>query len=96
MAVAFSSEHSLLGDYEVSQMFTNMNPNDLPLWPALFITIACGAISGFHATQSPLMACCMENEKNGRFIFYCAMIGVIGLKGDAHGNTIGADFCFAN
>lgn len=74
-AVAFSSEHSLLGNYEMSQMFTNMNPNDMPLWPALFITIACGAISGFHATQSPLMARCMKNEKNGRFVFYGAMIG---------------------
>ncbi|KLV04925.1 carbon starvation protein CstA [Photobacterium aquae] len=74
-AMAISSEHSLLGGYEMSQMFTNMNPNDLPLWPALFITIACGAISGFHATQSPLMARCMENEKNGRFVFYGAMIG---------------------
>ncbi|QUJ66955.1 carbon starvation protein A [Photobacterium sp. GJ3] len=74
-AIAFSSEYTLLGDYEVSQMLTNMNPNDMPLWPALFITIACGAISGFHATQSPLMARCMENEKNGRFVFYGAMIG---------------------
>jgi len=52
-----------------------MNPNDLPLWPALFITIACGAVSGFHATQSPLMARCLENEGNGRFVFYGAMIG---------------------
>ncbi|MPW27983.1 carbon starvation protein A [Agarivorans sp. B2Z047] len=74
-AVAFSSEHQVMGSFEVSQMFTNMNPNDLPLWPALFITIACGAISGFHATQSPLMARCVENEKNGRFVFYGAMIG---------------------
>jgi len=74
-ALAFSSEHTLLGDYQISQMFTNMNPNDLPLWPALFITIACGAISGFHATQSPLMARCLENENNGRFVFYGAMIG---------------------
>ncbi|MCW8335191.1 carbon starvation protein A [Vibrio sp. SCSIO 43135] len=74
-AVAFSSEHSVMGNYQMSDMFTNMNPNDLPLWPALFITIACGAISGFHATQSPLMARCMENEKNGRFVFYGAMIG---------------------
>ncbi|SHG94699.1 carbon starvation CstA family protein [Ferrimonas marina] len=74
-AIALSPEHSLLGDYTVSQMFTNMNPNDMPLWPALFITIACGAISGFHATQSPLMARCVENEKNGRFVFYGAMIG---------------------
>lgn len=75
VALAFSSEHTLLGDYEISQMFTNMNPNDMPLWPALFITIACGAISGFHATQSPLMARCLKNESNGRFIFYGAMIG---------------------
>ncbi|WP_022942238.1 carbon starvation CstA family protein [Psychromonas hadalis] len=75
VALAFSSEHTLLGDYEMSMMFTNMNPNDLPLWPALFITIACGAISGFHATQSPLMARCIDNESNGRFVFYGAMIG---------------------
>ncbi|MBW3697055.1 carbon starvation protein A [Vibrio sp. T187] len=74
-AIGFSDEHQIMGGFEMSDMFTNMNPNDLPLWPALFITIACGAISGFHATQSPLMARCMENEKNGRFVFYGAMIG---------------------
>ncbi|MFG0888995.1 carbon starvation protein A [Vibrio sp. CJQ_6] len=74
-AIAFSSEHQVLGGFEVSDMLHNMNPNDMPLWPALFITIACGAISGFHATQSPLMARCLENEKNGRFVFYGAMIG---------------------
>lgn len=74
-AVALSSEHTVMGNFEMSDMFSNMNPNDMPLWPALFITIACGAISGFHATQSPLMARCMENEKNGRFVFYGAMIG---------------------
>lgn len=74
-AIAFSSEHQILGGFEVSDMLHNMNPNDMPLWPALFITIACGAISGFHATQSPLMARCLENEKNGRFVFYGAMIG---------------------
>lgn len=74
-AVAFSSEYQVMGSFEMSDMFTNMNPRDLPLWPALFITIACGAISGFHATQSPLMARCMENETNGRFVFYGAMIG---------------------
>ncbi|TKF12590.1 carbon starvation protein A [Enterovibrio norvegicus] len=74
-AIGLSSEHTVMGGFEFSDMFTNMNPNDMPLWPALFITIACGAISGFHATQSPLMARCMENEKNGRFVFYGAMIG---------------------
>jgi carbon starvation protein CstA len=74
-AVALSDSHTVMGEFKVSDMFTNMNPNDMPIWPALFITIACGAISGFHATQSPLMARCMENEKNGRFVFYGAMIG---------------------
>lgn len=51
------------------------------IFPALFITIACGAISGFHATQSPLMARCMKNEMQGRPIFYGAMIteGIIAL-----------------
>ena len=48
--------------------------NDFPIFPMLFITIACGAISGFHATQSPLMARCLKNEKLGRRVFYGAMI----------------------
>lgn len=74
-AIGLSEEHTVMGGFEMTDMFTNLNPNDMPLWPALFITIACGAISGFHATQSPLMARCMENEKNGRFVFYGAMIG---------------------
>lgn len=61
--------------------FSNLHPKQLPIWPMLFITIACGAISGFHATQSPLMARCIENEKYGRRVFYGAMIaeGVIAL-----------------
>ncbi|MBQ7690715.1 MAG: carbon starvation protein A [Muribaculaceae bacterium] len=45
-----------------------------PLFPCLFITIACGAISGFHATQSPLMARCMTSERQGRRVFYGSMI----------------------
>lgn len=51
------------------------------IFPCLFITIACGAISGFHATQSPLMARCMKSEKQGRPIFYGAMIteGIVAL-----------------
>ncbi len=51
------------------------------IFPALFITIACGAISGFHATQSPLMARCVKSEKMGRPIFYGAMIteGIVAL-----------------
>jgi carbon starvation protein CstA len=47
---------------------------DFPIFPMLFITIACGAISGFHSTQSPLMARCLTNEKLGRRVFYGAMI----------------------
>ena len=51
------------------------------LFPCLFITIACGAISGFHATQSPLMGRCMKSERMGRPIFYGAMIteGIVAL-----------------
>ena len=51
------------------------------VFPCLFITIACGAISGFHATQSPLMARCMKSERQGRPIFYGAMIteGIVAL-----------------
>ena len=61
--------------------FENINPQSLPLWPLMFITIACGAVSGFHATQSPMMARCLPNEKYGRSVFYGAMIaeGVIAL-----------------
>lgn len=59
----------------------NLNPAKTPIWPGLFITIACGAISGFHATQSPLMARCMKNQKNSRPVFYGAMIteGIIAM-----------------
>ncbi|NQU51412.1 MAG: carbon starvation protein A, partial [Bacteroidetes bacterium] len=52
-----------------------------PVFPLLFITIACGAISGFHSTQSPLMARCLPNEKDGKKIFFGAMIaeGIVAL-----------------
>ncbi|MBQ9450222.1 MAG: carbon starvation protein A [Bacteroidales bacterium] len=51
------------------------------IWPYMFVTIACGAISGFHATQSPLMARCLKNEKLGRPVFYGSMIteGLVAL-----------------
>ncbi|XMB85179.1 carbon starvation protein A [Mycoplasmatota bacterium WC44] len=54
--------------------FANLHPGGKAIFPYLFITIACGAISGFHATQSPIMARCISNEKEGRMIFYGAMI----------------------
>lgn len=52
-----------------------------PIFPCLFITVACGAISGFHATQSPMMARCIDNEKHGRPVFYGSMIteGIVAL-----------------
>ena len=63
--------------------FSNQHarPESFPVFPMVFVTIACGAISGFHATQSPLMARCMKNEKQGRPIFYGAMIteGIVAL-----------------
>lgn len=67
----------LFGDYTIPSMtFDNLHANkaNLPLVPTLFITIACGAISGFHATQSPLMARCVNNERECRFVFYGSMI----------------------
>ena len=68
---------------EVWQGLENKHPNAAhnPIFPMMFISIACGAISGFHATQSPLMARCMVNEKQARPIFYGAMIteGVVAL-----------------
>lgn len=66
---------------EIWDGMENRNPTAGPIFPCLFITIACGAISGFHATQSPLMARCMKHEKQGRPIFYGAMIteGMVAL-----------------
>lgn len=68
---------------EVWENLSNQHPQGdaMPIFPMMFISIACGAISGFHATQSPLMARCMVNEKQARPIFYGAMIaeGVVAL-----------------
>lgn len=70
----------LFGDYSVPELslstLRNYQPNAeaLPIVPTLFITIACGAISGFHATQSPLMARCIKSEGDCRSVFYGAMI----------------------
>lgn len=67
---------------EITEAFTNHNPSPgVPLFPGICITIACGAVSGFHATQSPMMARCMKNEKLGRKVFYGSMIteGVVAV-----------------
>ena len=69
------------GNFYPELTMANLHPKKLPIFPLMFVTIACGAISGFHATQSPLMARCLANEKYGRSIFYGAMIteGIVAL-----------------
>ncbi|EXX89141.1 carbon starvation protein CstA [Paenibacillus darwinianus] len=59
----------------------NMHPNEVPIFPLLFLTISCGALSGFHATQSPIISRTLKNEKSGRQIFYGMMIveGIIAM-----------------
>lgn len=62
------------GHHMVELTLKNLNPTGLPRWPLMFITIACGAVSGFHCTQSPIIARCTKNEKEGHRIFYGMMI----------------------
>lgn len=66
---------------ELTDGLSNTHPENLPIFPIMFVSIACGAISGFHATQSPLMARCIKNEKYGRPVFFGAMIteGIVAL-----------------
>ncbi len=60
---------------------TNMHPDNAPIFPLLFLTISCGALSGFHATQTPIISRTTQQEKQGRRIFYGMMIaeGVIAM-----------------
>ena len=79
--------------YEIPEIwnnFANLHPQGTPIWSFMFITVACGAISGFHATQSPLMARCMKSEKQGHFVFYGAMVceGIIALIWAAAGCSL--------
>lgn len=73
---------------EIYDGFKSFNPGK-PLFPLLFVTISCGAVSGFHATQSPLMARCITSENHGRAVFYGSMIteGVIALIWAAAANA---------
>lgn len=78
----------VLGGYPMMELtLDNLHPDNLPIWPMMFITVACGAISGFHATQSPMMARCIQSEKYGRRVFYGAMVaeGIIALVWAAAG-----------
>ena len=70
--------------------FSNLHPANTPIWPMMFVSVACGAISGFHATQSPLMARCCQSEKESHMVFYGAMVseGIIALIWAAAGSAI--------
>ena len=93
MALGVSGSMLFSGDYAMPELwnnFGNQHPAGTPLWSFMFISIACGAISGFHATQSPMMARCCKSEKLGQKVFYGAMIaeGVIALVWCAAGCTV--------
>ena len=78
---------------EVFDGLQNRKTDGLPLFPMMFVSIACGAISGFHGTQSPIMARCCTNERQGRWIFYGAMVaeGILALIWAAAAGTFFAD-----
>lgn len=66
---------TVFGGYTIPELtLKDLHPEGLPVWPFMFITVACSAISGFHATQSPMIAKCITGEKQGRAVFYGAMI----------------------
>jgi len=78
----FTGEIKNIPEFALSNFRPDKDTNIMAhIFPFLFITIACGAISGFHATQAPLMARCLKNEKEGRMTFYGAMIleGIIAM-----------------
>ncbi|MBU7593576.1 carbon starvation CstA family protein [Metabacillus halosaccharovorans] len=67
----------------------NLHPGEIPVWPLLMVTISCGAISGFHSTQSPILARTLKKESDGRKVFFGAMVaeGIIALIWAAAGMT---------
>ena len=66
---------TIFGGYHVPELtLQNLHPSNLPVWPYMFVTVACGAISGFHATQSPMISKCITSEREGRKVFYGAML----------------------
>ena len=74
MAFGIAGSLVLSGHHIPDLQLQNLHPDALPIWSMMFITVACGAVSGFHATQSPMMARCLKIEKDGRKVFYGAMI----------------------
>lgn len=77
----FSSGITIPLDFSEGFANRSADPISHPVFPMMFVSIACGAISGFHATQSPMMARCLTNEKLARPIFYGAMVseGIVAL-----------------
>lgn len=78
--MARSSEYPMIELIGNLRDFSKEN-GSLPWWPFMMTTVACGAVSGFHATQSPMIAKCIKSEKEGRQVFYGAMVaeGIIAL-----------------
>lgn len=93
MAIGVAFGTMTRADYVTPEIWTNfynMHPSGTPVWSFMFITVACGAISGFHSTQSPLMARCLKSERQGHFVFYGAMVaeGIIALIWAAAGCSV--------
>lgn len=93
MALGVSGSMLFTGKFdmpEVWENFSNMHAEDLSVWPFMFISVACGAISGFHATQTPMIARCVKSERVGHKVFYGAMVaeGIIALVWAAAGVTV--------
>lgn len=74
------------------------HPTNTPIWAQMFVSVACGAISGFHATQSPMVSRCIRSEREGRNVFYGAMVaeGVIALIWAAAGVSYYGDVAVLN
>ncbi|WP_411954836.1 carbon starvation protein A [Alkalibacillus sp. S2W] len=90
MALAIGFGMLFLFEHPIPNLtFASMHPGELPVWPLMMVTISCGAISGFHSTQSPILARTIKKESEGRKVFYGAMIGegVIALVWAAAGMT---------
>lgn len=93
MAIGVSGSMLFSGNYQMPELWNhlaNEHPKGTPIWSFMFITIACGAISGFHATQSPMMARCCKSEKEGQKVFYGAMVaeGIIAMVWCAAGCSV--------
>lgn len=81
VGLAFALPFGSHGVLPITDFSANLHPQGLSIWPMIFVTIACGAISGFHATQSPMMVRCLADVRRARPVFYGAMVaeGLVAL-----------------